>query len=379
MDSLSRVKFDMLFYIDRSLANVDSSQEDIISAIEQIAQARRAGKHLVFGDRETIAALKDNSAIALTARRVYAKLYERLPQDKTYFDQLSWIVHVVAEQETLEIVNFHGKNVIKISARRLQNFSLLTETVLLAENQDDIEFYEFVVKSYILSAELGQIPVKYDPRGGGGSTTHREYAVLQQRAERLCLCILDGDCKYLGAGLGDTARSVQRIDRSDQPLCHILILPMREIENIIPVSIYRKVVADDPNRARAICSIEVIAGSSYTEARRYLDLKKGFKLYEYKSMNIDTPQFRYWNKVAEDLNVPVTCTAPNECDSKDNCRCYMFHGFGSSILSAVTSHLRENSMSGIDFIIDDIIKEDWRILGETILAWCCGSKSLVAV
>ena len=88
MDSLSRVKFDMLFYIDRSLANVDSSQEDIISAIEQIAQARRAGKHLVFGDRETIAALKDNSAIALTARRVYAKLYERLPQDKTYFDQL---------------------------------------------------------------------------------------------------------------------------------------------------------------------------------------------------------------------------------------------------------------------------------------------------
>lgn len=88
----------MLFVIDDSIAKAleknSKPNDDIVDAVEHIARTRREGKHLIFAKRETMMVLKKCPLLSDMARRVYSKMYTRLPQKRIYLKTLVWRVEV---------------------------------------------------------------------------------------------------------------------------------------------------------------------------------------------------------------------------------------------------------------------------------------------
>ncbi|MDX2005385.1 MAG: hypothetical protein SFU83_08925 [Meiothermus sp.] len=300
----------------------------------------------------------------------------RLPQEKPYIDVVSWYVLVVGYSEVLELESIGDKHVIKIWAGYLENFNLLSETVFLAENHDDVEFYQSITEIYQSATDNGKIKLVFEPRGGGGHTTVAEYNSIQNRRDRLCLCILDSDFRYQGSSHGQTCSAVMRIDDPLQPLCVVHTLQVREIENLIPTSFYAEAVTGDPNREKALQSLVEIESVASGKARHFVDLKKGHRLYELLSVSSDSPKYQYWKSILEALGTSIVCAAPNHCNRREECICVTFFGFGDAILRYLLNFIKQKKAVGTPLQIDAKTQDEWRECCELIIAWCCGSTPI---
>jgi hypothetical protein len=208
----------MLFVIDKSLADAleepIGSSGDAINAVELIAHAYRMGNHLVFAERGTLSVLKECASLSDLNRQIYAHMYNRFPQTGSYRKAFFRRVEVVAGEGILERYEAEECKVIRISADYASNLSLVNETVFLAENQDNIKLYNTIAKVYLVWSDLGRIHIRNEPRGGGGHTTAVEYQAIQNRKERLCLCISDSDRKTPDANMKNTAKALKRIPQA---------------------------------------------------------------------------------------------------------------------------------------------------------------------
>lgn len=241
----------MLLVLDSSLIAGISNNSSVIDALDLIAHSRRLGKHIVFGKREVIKFLATCNLLSNTARAVYRKLYEDLPTTYSYLSEIHLLVEIVLE-DVLELVDRGNSKVIRASVKYFSNLSILAETVLLSENHDDLIFYKRLASAYLKWKNIGNIYIQYEPRSGGGQTTFRDFETLQSSKQRFCLCILDSDKKAPKLDIGDTAKAALKINDSNQPLCDLCVLNVREIENLVPVAVYREVFGDDINKLDAI-------------------------------------------------------------------------------------------------------------------------------
>lgn len=368
----------MLLILDSSLIDGINTNGDIVSALDLIAHSRRLGKHIVFAKREVLKFLVTCNLLSEISRRVYQKIYNELPT-LFYLKKIHFSVEVVLD-DVLELIERDNSKIIRACVKYFSDFSILTETILLSENHDDLIFYKRLASAYIKWNDIGNICIRYDARSGGGHTTARDFENLQSSRQRFCLCILDSDKKTPNLDRGDTAKSVLKINDSKQPLCDIYILNVREIENLIPSSVYREVYVDDVNKLTAINFIETIDNSPYNEIRKYLDIKEGLKLYK---ILIEEPQkeFRkYWLSFAQSFRDKLpsecyTCLDNEVCSQgcSKKCQCYITFGFGNNIVKKVEDKYLNKDIS---IFISDNVRDEWEKLGSVITFWCCASSQI---
>ena len=376
------MKIKMLLFLDSSLISGIGTDPSVVDALDLIAHSRRLGNHIVFGKRDIIKFLATCNLISDTSRAVYRKLYEDLPTTSSYLSEINLLVEIVLE-DVLELIERGNSKVIRASIKYFSNLSLLTETALLSENHDDVSFYKRLATTYLQLKNLGNIYIKYEPRGGGGQTTARDFQTLQSSKQRFCLCILDSDRKAPDLDIGDTAKAVLRAKDSNQPLCDICVLKVREIENLIPAIIYREIFENDVNKRDAISFLEFIDNSQHNEVRNYLDLKKGLKLYKILREEPQR-QFRiYWLSVAQNFRdqlspVCYACLDKEVCSQGtfEKCQCFITLGFGDSIMSKVEENYLSRDFSPL---ISDLVRAEWERLGATITFWCCASPQMTTI
>ena len=376
----------MLFVIDSSLADPlerDSRPNDaVIDAASNLALARREGKHLLFAERRTLRACAESQWLSERVRGVYRHLLDNLPQMKTYLDNLARRVEVFATDGIFECASQSGCTVIRVSASLLRDFSVLEKSIMLCENLTDTRFYRQLAETYCHWSRLGNPMLRYEPRLGGGQTTSETYESVRSSRSRLCLCIVDSDRTTPSGSLGSTAQAAEDVHTCGvQPLCELIVLNARAVENIIPTRMYQEAVWGDNNRMAGVLFLEDLESSDSAEARLYLDVKGGLRLGEILHAPEESAFRRYWEPVARRAqatarSVDTDCWADPKCNSRRQCRCVVAPGMGVSILEHVADFLDSKSTHKKAQLVDEPLREEWESIGEVIVAWCCGSSPL---
>ena len=136
----------MLFILDSSVINdLESNSEDAICVLQTLANARRIGKHLIYGSRNVLNALANSPNLDETTRGVYRKISSNLPTSnlRQYKEQLSLCFRIIGSQNSKELP---AENILDLSIKYLSENSF-DDTIFLAENLEDIKFYKFIVIS----------------------------------------------------------------------------------------------------------------------------------------------------------------------------------------------------------------------------------------
>ncbi len=366
----------MLIILDSSLIDAIESDIDVVHALDLIAHSRRLGKHVVLGERKVIKYLAECKLLSNSSRSIYQKIYNQLPTTKAYLDNIHIYLEISID-DVLEVVENGDVKKIRVSIKKFSDFSILDTSILLLEDMNDSNFYQIIVDYYLLSNNLSNIRIDYEPMNGGGDNTHKSFSKIQESAKRLCLCLLDNDKKAPGLDMGSTAKKVAKVNDESQPLCSLFIINAREIENLIPTFMYKETFKTDPNKLKAIKLLEQLDNSESTEARKYLDIKEGLN---FKKILQDKPKtlFRvYWTNFAEEFHPVDTfkeCISCNSCTKPSECICIVTPGFGKNILVEIIENYKGKDVSDL---LSDELKVEWDRIGRTITAWCCASYRIV--
>lgn len=148
-----------------------------------------------------------------------------LANNNSYTPSVLWHIRVVLDSPDV------SKHELDIS------FFSSVESVLpssfLCEHLIDIRFYMRIAYSYYPNS-----PMKVFERCGGGGSTADVFKNIK-RKNIVCLVILDSDCKYPGCARPPKGTTAFRcISSYSKPLSNveIVVLPVHEIENLVPLS-----------------------------------------------------------------------------------------------------------------------------------------------
>ena len=375
MDFLNlKIKNMLLFLDEHFVAEVLSNNPSAISAVNLISLGRKHGKHMLLSDRENLKQIRDCVYVNNDTKSVFTYLFENYPTFAYIKDKLSFYVKIVTGANHMVLSQSGNVNIFELSFDYLQEINIVTETIVIGENQTEINFYNFLSNYYKSKHGLNSVPACYNPRMGGGSTTHIVYSSVQKLEQNFCLCFVDSDKKYPTASVGDTLKAVQRIDDSAKLLSHLHALDSREIENLIPLSILEKVCKEDVNHKSGFDALNKIVKNKNKKDILYLDFKNGLSITNYRKIkdltlktfldNLLINSDLYNRATLDEIYNPV-----NDIELE-----VLIQGLGSNILDRTITYLDENKLTEPEFDFEEQLIE-WTILGEKFTNWtCCGTK-----
>jgi len=360
--------------------------QDTVLALENLATARREGKHIVMANRKTLNKIAQCSRLSEFSRNIYHKLYNDSTQFYSYLAAVTKYIEIVNPCYEPEVLSDSDKEIIKVPPRFFNDSELVQKTILLGENLDDAFFYETIAKVYLkwkrINAQINA-QIECDPRGGGGNTISREYINIQKLNKRFCLCIVDSDKIAPDGNLGSTA---SRLRNTEDPTCiktQSFILDCRESENLIPNSILSKLYSGEPEKLEALNIIEKISKSkSAVDIRYFLDIKKGTRLKEI--IQTSNPNIKsFWEgKLSQNPDISSCidgwCQTNWKCSKSGECQCKISLGFGESTLSNTVDYLKQESPHEIARIVDPSKHSDWEQIGQLVMDWCIAERSIRA-
>jgi hypothetical protein len=371
--------------VDNGEQNTWDDDDDTVLALENLATARREGKHSVIANRETLKKIAQCSRLSEFSRNIYHKLYNQSTQFCSYLSAVTKYIEIVNPCYEPEVLSDSDKEIIKVPPRFFNDSESVQKTLLLCENLDDAVLYETIAKVCLRWKDMN-VPIVCEPRGGGGNTISSEYINIQKLKKRFCLCIVDSDKIAPDGKLGSTALRLRKSD----PTCiktQTFILDCREIENLIPNSILSKLCSGDPQRLEALKILE----SSSVEVRCFLDIKEGTRLKEI--IDETNPKIKEFWQSKFDLipnlseGIDNWCQTHWQCsnnsknsskNSKEKCGCQISLGFGQSTLSNTVEYLKDKSPHQIERIVDRSKHSDWEPIGQVVMNWCIAESPIRA-
>lgn len=367
----------MLFILNNCLIDKIKDDVNIIIALDLIAHSRRSGHHIVLGERKVIKHLTECEDLSELARSVYMKIYNQLPITREYLKNIYLSIEIFSGDK-LEIIKTGKFKTVRLPVSYFTNLSIVCKTVLLFEDINDDTFYKIILRYYLSNHNLSNIRIDYEPRAGGGQNTHKIFSELQDSEERFCLSILDSDIKAPKLEMGNTAKSVSKINDPKKPLCDIFILNLREVENLMPTLMYKEVFESDINKEEAINFLETLDNSELQEARKYLDLKQGLTLEKIFKENLEGEFRKYWINFVSVFhsNIFEKCLKEGKCLETKSCNCSITKGFGQNISKEIEKKYNSKNDKSVSHIISDELALEWNEIGSIITDWCCCSSRI---
>lgn len=216
--------------------------------------------HLVFADFETLELLhssknidQSNMAVLHTIKKYYSDLgslyakrhikVEITGDDKAYCQAGTFYLPI----------DFDHLNV--------------NQTVLSAENEEDYNFY---LNIFNILSPYKMFSAKFQNHSFHGSNVESTILSINRNFSFL-LIIVDSDKSYPSAPLGKTGeKAIQTTNNLTNPLIpySLYILPVKEIENLLPFNIYYELLAQKQ-------FIKAIIECKDREIYKYVDIKDG--------------------------------------------------------------------------------------------------------
>lgn len=182
--------------------------------------------------------------------------------------------------EPFNIVYKDRKEVV-VSNREISIFFFektisIQKAIILGENGNDVRYY-----TYMANIIFSHIPISFDIRSGGGSTTSEVFANIQKQNNRFCLVIADSDMKYPDAPLGGTAKAIEKVWNKKRVNLDVYRLSVHEAENLLPLSFVKEKAKNNKNAMDFLKRIE--KSDSFNKIWRCYDIKKGIKVEDIES------------------------------------------------------------------------------------------------
>ena len=383
----------MLLYIDESLLDIvqDGASDEDIEAISNIAQAKREGKHLLTGDRNTLDRLAQWSALHPMHSEVYRKAVTvtQLTQMRQLIGHLP--VHVRIVHNTIRQSPYQQtqKPVIEVPVSYFRDTETIQPTILLNEGSDDAILYEAMGKCFRWMKHLRTLKIRTERRLGGGDQIAGQYSNLQAEGKRFCLCIADSDRTRPDGSLGTTASKLRKADDSQRPLCRAYIIKAREAENLLPIAIMRRAAYQDMRSGNGLIRemgimadvVEIIDRSSIHDLRLWIDLKSRMRLSDL----LDPASEPTWpptiSSILQVASGPITntCSSKRRCSDPDNCSCIIFPGCSSLLnRAACVFGLMTDQKIWETISRSEAVFTQWEKIGSLVLGWCCASEIMSA-
>ena len=382
----------MLLYIDESLLDIvqDGASDEDIEAISNIAQAKREGKHLLTGDRNTLDRLAQWSALHSMHSKVYRKAatVTQLTQMRQLIEHLP--VHVRIVHNTIRQSPYQQpqKPVIEVPLSHFRDTSTIQSTILLSEGSDDAILYEAMGRCFRWMKHLRTLKIQTERRLGGGSQIAGQYSEIQSEGKRFCLCIADSDRTRPADSPGDTAKTLQNADDLQQPLCLAYIIEARAAENLLPVAVMHRAAYQNMRSCKGLIReigivadiVEAIDGSSVPDLRLWINLKSQMKLSDLFNLYSEPT----WQPAASSILQVASCSINNTCSSKrrcsnpGNCSCIIFPGHSKLLKRAACVFGLKDQKPCETIARSKAVRTQWEKIGALVLGWCCGSDIMSA-
>ncbi len=269
----------MIIELSEKFADIEPEEwNNYHVAFENIINAHRMGWHIFAPPRKVANRISKDCDLSRSQKSIFDshvqdRITTLLGQARSADHTIICIpdsMPVIAErsnQFALPISKF-------IDPRNLLPFLLITENA-----QNDGVFLERLC--LIFSKHLGyQSPMMLEHRHGGGGTTAAQYreALTDYRPT---LCVIDSDRRYPDGPLGSTARAVRGVElHNTTRVVQAHILPVREAENLVPLSFLFDVYGTNPNISDTISKIHKYKNSDVAKCSIYnvlyfIDFKTG--------------------------------------------------------------------------------------------------------
>lgn len=287
----------MLFYIDKTIGDAikAGTLSDIeISIFQSLAVAVQKGRCIVCGEYQSLALLasrEDNVGV------VFSKVRSKYATHRVIMEKVN-PVFCICKNEPKELPSFIVGKTIDISIDQIINFrwDLFEKCALICENQNDCEYYSLLGLDYCNHNSISGYTVDFTYQGGGGQETATAYENMVCREKRPALCIVDSDKKHgYNCPVGKTCMDVQNMAASfsgSEPPFQTIVLPVHEVENIVPLIILSKVYRNESSISLYIKFLKKLAEIEDGTPLLFFDFKKGH-------LNIlgtdDASQ--YWNHI----------------------------------------------------------------------------------
>lgn len=379
----------MLIHLDASaiadLTGDGPTSGRSLRCLEHLLLAHRDGLHLVSMDPEDARRLQRSEAFEKMSgeeRGTLDRIRATAAELQGLRDELvcSMVLGLGAEFDGRVVKLPGGRTSIQASLHCFDTFMRAGATVLLCENATDSDFYLALGRLLLALRQWRNLKLVCEPRGGGGSQVGEEFARIAELG-RIVLAIADGDQKCPGGGRGSTARGLLEAARGRPGFQHAHVLDAREIENLVPLDVYRIAFEYLGGRAPQISALALLRPLSAIELV-HADLKDGITLHRIDHrMEQGSAEHATWFALARRRG-RTQCWRPGgvECGAARECECFVVERLGGSILGDVVRWLREvghrvpaRTAERLGVAKGSALEE----VGDKVLAWTCASPPLL--
>lgn len=359
----------MVIYIDNTIwehGNELGLSEEEAEMFTELAIAHKHGRCMVCGDFKSIEWLYKN--IGGAASSTYGAILSKYTETRAILGLVETFF-VLSYNESPVVPSFAlGKQRV-INVSEAMHLQISNKCVLLCENLNDCIFYSLLGSRYCHTQGIKGANLALQHELGGGDTINQVYKKNIEDDRLITLCIVDSDIKYGKTPLypdeppkGQTASRLEAVlaylkNTAVPAIYDLFCIPAHEIENLIPISIMKRVA--ECARLNATTGVE------------FLEILLDNKLYgpillydvKYGDIKIKTPEAKaYWDTV---LNTVNRDSLPK---------------VSSKMLEKSLVLLSENSSSGEPAIntmhIDSYLEPIWKKIGIKVFSWGCANAPI---
>lgn len=380
----------MLFCLDESILSV-TNDEKVKDALANLAMARKKGKHLIFAEKFVLEKLSNDHNLNERDRIIFKKLFQRSYKLKNYLNIFDIRVELISQENVIEKYNdSDGKEVIKLSIQYLEDPDLVSETMLLLEDENDYKLYGYIADYLLYQKLLTDIKVKFNLIPGAGSRIGDIFVEKAQTEQFFVLCIADTDKKSPHEKMGNTIKTLLKKYNKIKRKClgKVYYGEYHEVENLIPPKIYEEYLGicyDEKQKyleSAQTCENKEkeniplkwkefdfqICYLNKLDSFKYFDYKRGITVSNFKNINGE----KYWNSITARMNLNFDSNRYKPIN-EDNENIIVIEGFNNKIFDSVIDILKMTNIDEVKYIIMDEMKSDWEKVGKILISWgCCG-------
>lgn len=337
-----------------------NTSTSVVQAVQNIAQARWQGDHLITGDDGVLRQLTVHPALSESTHGVFQRIREEQSQVGGLRSILKARVEVTSFTGNIVTSDNGDARIIFVPLARFERNDITQPTFLVAENLVDCELLLRFSRWFSMTYLQGRFPTRLSSTfmPGGGDTTDRVLEYLSLERRHLGICFTDSDVLRPGGSLGQTAKKCVALDLT--PLCVHLTLECRAMENLLCVEQIRAVLAAERERHDLVPRLERLAHLSGTTAWLHLSLKSGAR--ETVGPPRSGSELEFWRSVS-------ASPAP----ANDG---YIFPSISAKLSAWVSDHLKTKEPVRLES--DTQLLEIWRRIAQVVVSWTCGSQPMRA-
>lgn len=362
-----------------------------IYALENLATARREGKHLIVGKGTTLNSLADWEKLSTRCRGTLRQAASRATEEMGLARHLALRVVVSSSATTPSVSGLQDHQVITLPLSFFSDSRSVQPSRVLVENLVDADLYISLGEYFGKESGLQGISVVLEPLHGGGSTTASVYANEQRVAKAFCICIVDSDRDCPSDALGSTARAVLKSEDAGKPYTAVHIPDLRTAENLIPYGVLEGIAYNNiparsgpiPTRQNVAHLIQKLAHSTSPEVRLWIPLKLSDPVLFNRILGMATAEGTkaYWcdwaRVIGSACGVSSTCKQQNRCRRTEECTCEVLPTAKGLLEDAVDFMQKQSTQKLSEYVASDsTLKTEWMRIGLVTFSWGCSKKPL---